>query len=99
MKQHMQLVANTTRIHSHTSLTPVCVTAGGQFNKEAGSTCLRVPQLAVSVVGAAEELRAVVVEADVLHRLAVADVTTYASALVVHLPDLTTHTDVYTSQI
>ena len=53
-------------------------------------TRLRVPQLAVSVVGTAEELCAVVVEADVTHGLSVARVRTHTPPIVVHLPDLQT---------
>ena len=51
-------------------------------------TCLGVPQFTVSVVGTAEELSALVVEADVSHGLSVSSVCPHATPVIVHLPDL-----------
>ena len=51
-------------------------------------TCLCVPQFTVSVVGTAEELSSLIVEADVSDSLSVSSVCPHASPVIVHLPDL-----------
>ena len=61
---------------------------GKERVKGLSPTCLCVPQFTVSVVGTAEELSALIVEADVSHGLPVARVRPHTSPVIVHLPDL-----------
>lgn len=49
---------------------------------------LRVPQFYVSIVGGAQELRSLVVESNVAHRLSVPRISLHTPSLAKHLPDL-----------
>ena len=58
------------------------------FQASSPPTGLCVPQFTVAVVATAQELGAVVVEADVAHGLLVSQVRLDTAPVVVHLPDL-----------